>query len=175
MKNKKIYILIISTILLCMNNAKADIFNDNNLNFFGEDGNKLKIIDESKQIIKNESINQKNIIGINKSINVQNIIELSDQEKKSLPIELIKKCRNIKKAILAVNADYSKKIKKEFEINEKVEFKKIGFNLVEINFFFSKDKICFNSNENKSSKLFDEIMSSINEYSLLLGKGGIIK
>ena len=175
MKNINTYLIIISAILFCKIYAKADVFSDNNLNFFGEDGNKLKIIDESKQIIKNESIYQKNIIGINKSINVQNIIELSDEEKKSLPIELIKKCINIKKSILAVNAEYSKKIKKEFEINEKVEFKKIGFNLVEINFFFSKDKICFNSNANKSSKLLDEIMSSINEYSLLRGKGGIFK
>ena len=162
MNLKKISIIFL---ILFFNVANAEIYHDNDLNYFGE--KKEKLITD-KKLNRENNQNRDNVIIYNSDISVKEIHLIGKIEYKNFPKDVILYCKKLKQATLIVNQEYLLKIKKEFNINEKVNFKKVNVEFYEVPFYFSDSEDCiFNKDKSLNIYLKSKIMSEIKNYKSL--------
>lgn len=158
-KNKIIKIVFIVILFSISIHVEAEIFDDNNLNFFNEKKTQVK-----NKNTKNEN-HENEIIMTSSDIRVHSVNDLSKQELEAFPKDYLINCTDIKKAILYVNEDMLRKFKTEFDINDQISFKKVNNFSFEIPFYFSKSEKCiFNKDKNSNTELYNKVMSVVRNY-----------
>lgn len=144
----------------------AEIFDDNNLNFFQEEKNINRHKETNIQTNeKSKDINEAKYQINSSDVTVHEIKELTKEEIGYFPKNSLINCKDVQKAILYVNEDTFLKIKNEFDINNKISFKKINISFYEVPFYFSEnDKCIFNKDKSSNMDLKNKIMTAVKNY-----------
>lgn len=158
----KIKILLILIFNIYSISSFAQFYQNNELNYFNEN---QKSENTSPKITEDINLERRNFQMKNDEIFVKSIHPVKNSEMKLFNNNLIQKCKDLRKSVLIVNQFYLDKLKIEFNINEKVQFKKNKVGMYEIPFYFSdSDKCIFNHERISNIELKTKIMSEIKKY-----------